>query len=238
MKRIDTATKSEDLFGAGKHGFRNSNKGAGIAATQVDADWCNHIQEEIANVVEGAGDALDDADRTQLLQAINTLIAAAQINEPTGKVIYMTGNAAPTGYIKANGALLLRASYPDLWAYAQASGNLAATDGAWTAGKYSPGDGATTFRIPDLRAEFIRGWDDSRGVDTGRAFGSSQTDDNKAHSHNLSNGGTSVMTASGSGRTLTGLAAGSSVNGGAAIADSGGTETRPRNLAFLPCIKY
>jgi hypothetical protein len=74
MKRIDTATRAEDLFGAGKDGFRNSNKGAGIAATQVDADWCNHIQEELANVVEGTGIALDPGDRTQLKAAIKRMI--------------------------------------------------------------------------------------------------------------------------------------------------------------------
>lgn len=74
MKRIDTATRAEDLFGAGKDGFRNSNKGAGIAATQVDADWCNHIQEELANVIEGTGIVLDAGDRTQLKAAIKRMI--------------------------------------------------------------------------------------------------------------------------------------------------------------------
>jgi phage-related tail fiber protein len=37
--------------------------------------------------------------------------------------------------------------------------------------------------VPDLRGEFIRGWDDSRGVDSGSAFGSAQADDFKSHTH-------------------------------------------------------
>lgn len=39
---------------------------------------------------------------------------------------------------------------------------------------YGAGDGATTFALPDLRGEFVRGFDDGRGVDVGRSFGSSQ----------------------------------------------------------------
>jgi phage-related tail fiber protein len=48
---------------------------------------------------------------------------------------------------------------------------------------FGVGDGSTTFGIPDLRGEFARGWDDARGVDTGRTFGSAQAEDFKAHTH-------------------------------------------------------
>ncbi|EPU2804899.1 phage tail protein, partial [Escherichia coli] len=33
-----------------------------------------------------------------------------------------------------------------------------------------------TNKLPDLRGEFIRGWDDGRGVDTGRGILSAQGD--------------------------------------------------------------
>lgn len=101
----------------------------------------------------------------------------------TGAVLYFPATTAPAGFIKANGGLLSRTTYADLWAFANASGNLAASDGAWQAGQFSPGDGSTTFRIPDGRGEGVRGWDDGRGIDTGRGIGTWQGDQNKAHSH-------------------------------------------------------
>ncbi|KAK3606825.1 hypothetical protein CHS0354_018419 [Potamilus streckersoni] len=48
---------------------------------------------------------------------------------------------------------------------------------------YGVGDGATTFRLPDLRGEFIRGWDNGRGVDRERLQGSSQADVFQHHQH-------------------------------------------------------
>jgi microcystin-dependent protein len=107
------------------------------------------------------------------------------ISQRTGEIFYVPANIASGGSLKLNGALLSRTTYAGLWAYAQASGNLAANDGAWVAGQFSPGDGSTTFRIPDGRAEFIRGWDDSRGVDTGRTIGSTQVSQNISHTHGV-----------------------------------------------------
>lgn len=72
MKRIDTATKAPDLFGTGKHGFRNSNLPLGVAATDFNADWPNNLQEEVARVIEAAGITLDGAVYTQLLQALRS----------------------------------------------------------------------------------------------------------------------------------------------------------------------
>jgi hypothetical protein len=77
MQRIDTSTKATDLFGSGKHGFRDGDPVAGTPATRLNAAWFNALQEEVANVVEGAGIALDPSSRTQLLAAIGALIAAA-----------------------------------------------------------------------------------------------------------------------------------------------------------------
>jgi microcystin-dependent protein len=49
---------------------------------------------------------------------------------------------------------------------------------------YTFGGSGANFNKPDLRGEFVRGWDDSRGVDVGRVFGSWQDSDNKSHDHN------------------------------------------------------
>ncbi len=95
------------------------------------------------------------------------------------------------------------------------------------------GNGSSTFNLPDLRGEFIRGWADGRAVDTGRAFGSAQTDDFKSHQHNQQHNGTgtqSTQMPSGGGT----LGTTTSV---VLTTATGGAETRPRNVALLACIK-
>ena len=91
---------------------------------------------------------------------------------PSGTVLYFAGRTAPAGWLKANGAAVSRTAYAALFA---AIGTT-----------YGAGDGRTTFNLPDLRGEFIRGWDDGRGVDAGRVFGSAQAHALQSHQHGLS----------------------------------------------------
>lgn len=77
MRRIDTPTAAEDLFGPGKDGFRDGNPALAILATRLNAAFFNAIQEEIAGVVEGAGLALNPGDNTQLLAALRKLRGGA-----------------------------------------------------------------------------------------------------------------------------------------------------------------
>lgn len=354
MQRISTSTKVTDMFGVGKHGWRDGNLALGIQPTDAEATWFNEVQEEISNVIEGAGIALSGATRTQLYDAVQVLIgnavaalvnqdykssvrfatignivlsglgtqaggdwsaalnpgdrilpkdqitgtqngiyiaaagawirstdadgagevtpgmqvtveegtladsiwelatdgaitigttaltfarkdAGASLGIPVGACISFPATSPPTGYVKRNGALLSRTTYAALWAFAQASGNLAASDGVWQTGQFSPGDGSTTFRIPEARGEFDRNWDDGRGVDAGRALGSAQDDRFQDHAHGTV-GGAGVSGDGGSYGIYAGAsAAGSGLTNGAYRS---GTETRPRNVALLACIKY
>jgi microcystin-dependent protein len=88
---------------------------------------------------------------------------------PTGSVHLMATTTVPSEYLKCNGAAVSRTTYAALFAI------IGTTWGA--------GDGSSTFNVPDLRGEFVRGWDDSRGVDSGRSFASFQHSNNGAHSH-------------------------------------------------------
>lgn len=135
---------------------------------------------------------------------------------PSGTVISVAQNSAPSGYLKANGAAVSRTAYAALFA---AIGTT-----------FGVGDGSTTFNLPDLRGEFVRGWDDGRGVDSGRVFGSAQTDDFKSHTHNI---GTTTTYGAGA---ISGIY--STVSQTDPTTATGGTETRPRNIALLYCIKY
>ncbi|MGA8787262.1 MAG: phage tail protein [Polaromonas sp.] len=166
---------------------------------------------------------------------------------PTGHCANFPATVAPAGYIKRNGALLSRTTYAALWAYAQASGNLAANDGAWQAGMFSPGDGATTFRIPDGRGEFERGFDDGRGIDAGRAIGQAQAGQNASHGHNIgikyspASVNSSNVTYDGGGDMAQTNSSAGWVSGRDMTYTTqsvGGSEARPRNVAVLACIKY
>jgi phage-related tail fiber protein len=187
-----------------------------------------------------------------------TLSATTSVT-PVGSVMAFSSTSAPTGWLKLNGASLNRADYPALWAFAQASGNIV-TDAVWTAtntGAFSTGNLTTTFRIPDLRGEFVRGWDDSRGVDTGRGVGVLQNDAAQIPSLTTSNGGAFLTFFVSTTRTgnfaLNGVDAINSIeesvptgnfsnNGLTSISraffSEAANETRPRNISLLYCIKF
>ena len=148
--------------------------------------------------------------------------AAGAASVPAGVVIFHAANAAPSGYLKANGALVSRTTYAALFTA------IGTTFGA--------GDGSTTFGLPDLRAEFVRGWDDGRGVDSGRVFGSQQTQDIQSHSHTVTGLGT--VGGEGSVPQYTSSPFTNTASVSPATSSTGGTETRPRNRALLACIKF
>lgn len=98
---------------------------------------------------------------------------------------------------------------------------------------YGNGDGFNTFNLPDVRGEFIRAWDDGRGVDVSRTLGSYQSDEIKSHVHSVT---AQAYSDAGSGYLVGGPNNGN--DGTVSTTSTGGTETRPRNIALLACIKY
>jgi microcystin-dependent protein len=141
-----------------------------------------------------------------------------------GDVKPWPGTTAPAGWIKANGALVSRTAYAALFAV------IGTTFGA--------GDGSTTFALPDLRGEFIRGLDDGRGVDSGRGLGTFQAGDMASHNHNISGYvSQSQITCSGGGGWA-GVGFPYMATSSSVIQAAGGAENRPRNIAMLNCIKY
>lgn len=133
--------------------------------------------------------------------------------------------------IVAFGGEFNRADYPKLWAYLQANPSLVKTELDWQnestvnggiCGFFSDGNGTTTFRAPNLDKAFLR--PDSRGV------GGFQEDQFKEHYHNYVTRSTSVQITSGSVYNVWNGSAGLNTN------PTGGTETRPKNIAVLPLI--
>lgn len=97
MHRIDSATKAADLFGAGKDGFRDGEKAAGISATDLTAAFFNDLQENMAGVVEGVGIALVKGDYTQLATAIKAIFqkSSAVSSAAGGTVDAITADYSP-----------------------------------------------------------------------------------------------------------------------------------------------
>ncbi|WP_058665350.1 hypothetical protein [Achromobacter xylosoxidans] len=82
MRRIATSTRHLNKFGPGRDGFTNGDPIAGIPSTDLQAEWFDTLQEEVAAVAETGGVALDPNNNAQLLQGIQRLIAAALTNRP------------------------------------------------------------------------------------------------------------------------------------------------------------
>ena len=90
---------------------------------------------------------------------------------PTGSVFCIAANTVPTGYVKCNGQ-----SYSRTGTYAALFAIIGTTYG---------GSGSN-FNVPDLRGEFVRGFDDSRGIDNGRSINDPQGSQNASHNHSVS----------------------------------------------------
>lgn len=170
MHRIDTKTAQKDKFGAGKNGFTRGNPQTGTPATDLDDDYFDMLQEELCSVVEASGTSLEKGRHDQLLTALRALLLSRKnpfgdiksdgtvktalenlgLGEgsalPVGVPVPWPSATPPTGWLKCNGAAFSAEEYPEL-------------------AKAYP-----TNKLPDLRGEFIRGWDDGRGADSGRGL--------------------------------------------------------------------
>lgn len=239
MHRIDTKTAQKDKFGAGKNGFTRGNPQTGTPATDLDDDYFDMLQEELCSVVEASGASLEKARHDQLLTALRALLLSRKnpfgdiksdgtvktalenlgLGDgsalPVGVPVPWPSATPPTGWIKCNGAPFSAQEYPEL-------------------AKAYP-----TNKLPDLRGEFIRGWDDGRGIDTGRALLSIQSDEVRKLALKYwgpaSIGSPSktfaLSESAGGGLYTDGIsqASGGIIN---AFQLPGGNETRPRNVAF------
>jgi hypothetical protein len=148
------------------------------------------------------------------------LVAAVQESlVPVGAVQAFAMNSAPAGWLAADGSNVNRTTYAALFT---AIGTT-----------YGVGDGSTTFALPDLRGYFVRGSGTNSDGTAAGTFGTKQADDLKSHTHSgsflLSSG---PLNLGGTGASiLAPLTVGS-------VTDTGGAETRPKNIAMLYCIKF
>lgn len=123
----------------------------------------------------------------------NDVVTLARLQEylatfsavPTGMICCWYGIAQPTGWVRLNGQSLSRASYANLWAFAQNNGLVASSQEEKTHGQFGPGNGSTTFTVPNFEAD---GGYFMRPVTAGRGIGILQYDALGSHTHSASVG--------------------------------------------------
>ena len=173
---------------------------------------------------------------------------------PAGSIISYAANLPPVGCLECNGAEINRTTYNKLF-------NAIGTT-------FGSGNGSTTFKVPDLRGEFIRGWNhgftndpdanlrtNSGNGTTGDNIGTKQSWalENMTGSVNVSSDYGERAKIDGQSGVLTYRDIGSVYNAGAggfasnrtrgitfnaSLSAQTSTETRPRNIALMFCIKY
>ena len=126
-------------------------------------------------------------------------------SDPIGTIVTWASSTPPTGWLECNGQST--SGYTEL----------AALIGS---------------NVPDLRGEFVRGWDNSAGIDTGRTLGSTQSDEFKEHNHTIVSFGRVNVNPNGVQNPFY------SRSGEEDTSSVGGTETRPRNVALMYIIKH
>lgn len=214
--------------------FKNRSAPGVLDGSYLEKDWANDKEGLFQSLLVAAGitpnGQVDTVGDSQYFSALLQVIAANSARYP-GQIILVAGDTAPAGTLKANAAAVSRSVYANLFA---AIGT-----------RYGAGNGSTTFNLPELRAEFPRFWDDGRGVDAGRLLGSVQADELRAHRHSSIEflSGQLAESQQGAGDLLPynnlHLGTTSASNGRANLtSSSGGSETRPRNVALLACIVY
>ena len=170
---------------------------------------------------------------------------------PVGTILAHAANTPPTGFLECNGSNISRSTYATLFSAISTT--------------FGVGDGSSTFALPDLRGQFIRGWANTGSTDASRVFGSTQTDQNKNHTHttdstSLTGGIRKISEGFGAGGSATGVftktqdgtnsitgSSSTSAVGGVDFdgththtisSSGGGTEARPTNLALMYIIKF
>ncbi|WP_010142230.1 sialate O-acetylesterase [Oceanicola sp. S124] len=228
--QIPTTELIDDLVGNREGGVRRiltEHLAAQLAETGAMAAKFSEHEDQVDQAVTDAEEAVSDA------QLIKDYIGGAVF--PIGAVAIFPVDSMPSTFLAMEGQAVT-SDYPDLRQLLIDGGSLWGTDGS--------GDPL----LPDTRGEFIRGWDNARGVDVDRDLGSSQLDQmqritgsfvNRTNNTGISGG---AFTTSSTSETSRHEGSGAGVQ--TVSFDSGdspearvGDETRPRNIAMIYAIK-
>ena len=140
---------------------------------------------------------------------------------PIGSMLmWPASTSAGASWLTCDGTAVSRTTYASLFALIGTT--------------YGAGNGTTTFNLPDMRGVFPRGLDSGRGYDPARALGTYQADDFASHTHTFP-----ADTTGGFNTPIASIVAGDRAPGstGTVINSTGGSETRPKNVALVFIIR-
>lgn len=215
-------------------------KGLGfVAPTIVDR---NNVYQPVAGEIvydQNVGDFYGRKHDSTWVSLGSTSVGAV----PSGTILPFAGTVAPTGYVLCDGSAISRTTYADLFTVVGTS--------------FGEGDGSSTFNLPDLRGQFLRGADNGAGVDpdastrtacnsggaTGDAVGSCQGNELLSHNHMEAmrfNPDRSYVFGMGTGPSTGMVYSGASISAATShglTSSTGGNETRPKNVSVNYIIK-
>lgn len=238
-QRVGISNTGLDMLNALPIRFQDSS-GSPFVSLKSPSSLSGNIELTLPSAVTNGGFLQTDGS--------GNLSFAIVAGVPTGSVFCMAVATVPTGYLECNGAAVSRTTYSALFAIIGTN--------------YGTGNGSSTFNLPDLRGEFIRGFDNGKGTDSGRSIASSQGSANLSHGHSVgasvTDPGHKHTTTIDNTKVFPG-AANTNINYGGAggypatvfsmntnttgisvsisQSNSGGSEARPRNIAMMYVIK-
>ena len=180
------------------------------------------------------------ANKEQLIDILNSMkfpiMGAGGGFAPIGKIGFYDGTIAPEGWLACDGTVYNISDYPELAAhYASHHG----------ASNFYGGNGTTTFAVPDLRGEFLRGTGTNSHTNQGSGANVGVHQDGTVHPTTDNNGSygagqirsiypsNSIINADSTIGNANGV-----VGSGGATANLGSSITsRPTNTSFLICVK-
>ena len=203
QERIRIEANAFTIFQNGQIRFsESSSNGSNFVGLQAPSSVSSNINLKLPSSIVSGGFMQTDGSGNLSFQVVAGV--------PSGAVFCIAVASVPSGYLECNGQSVSRTTFAALFAII---------------GTQYGASNSSTFKVPDLRGEFIRGFDNGRGVDSGRSVASSQSHQHPQHNHAVSASSNSSVSDPGHKHNL--LFAGGSFGGssGAVTARDTGTIT-------------
>jgi len=194
QERIRVEANAFTIFQNGQIRFsESSSNGLNFVGLQAPSSVSSNINLKLPSSIVSGGFMQTDGSGNLSFQVVAGV--------PSGAVFCIAVASVPSGYLECNGQSVSRTTFAALFA---------------VIGTQYGASNSSTFKVPDLRGEFIRGFDNGRGVDSGRSVASSQSHQHPQHNHNVSASSNSSVNDSGHNHRVR---VGTSGSGGGNVSD-------------------